>query len=43
MKLGTKVAGLKRFVRGQIAPDKGGLEFALLAMPEDGGYGLSLE
>ena len=37
------MAGLKRSIGGQTAPDKGGLEFAPLAMPKDGGHGLSLE
>ena len=43
MKLGTKVARLKRSIGGRIAPDEGGLKFALLAMPKDGGCGSSLE
>ena len=43
MKLDTKVARLKRSVGGQTVLDEGGLEFALLAMPENGGRGLSLE
>ena len=43
MKLGTKVAGSKRSVGGQTAPDEGGLEFAPLAMPKDGGRESSLE
>ena len=43
MKLGTKIARSKRSIGGRIAPDEGRLEFAPLAMPEDGGRGLSLE
>ena len=37
------MAELKRSIRGRIALDEGGLEFALLVMPEDGRRGLSLE
>ena len=43
IKLGTKIARLKRSVRGRTALDEDGLEFAPLAMPEDGERGLSLE
>ena len=37
------MARLKRSIRGRIALDEGGLEFTLLAMPEDGGRGSLLE
>ena len=43
MKLGTKIARLKRSIGSRTALDEDGLEFVLLVMPENGGRGLSLE
>ena len=43
MKLDTKVARLKRSIRGQTVLDEDRLKFALLAIPKDGGYRLLLE
>ena len=43
IKLGTKVARLKRSIRGRIAPDEDGLEFVSLAISKDDRRGLSLE